>query len=42
MRSMVEGARSIEVDLTAVAPTTILLRKMVPLPRLRGGGYLEA
>ncbi len=42
MRSMVEGARSIEAHLDAVAPTTALLRSAVPLPRSRGGGYVEA
>jgi hypothetical protein len=30
---MVEGARGAEVDFGAGAPSTILLRKMVPLPR---------
>jgi hypothetical protein len=30
---MVEGARGAAVRLNARAPSTILLRKMVPLPR---------
>jgi hypothetical protein len=39
MRSMVEGARGMETNITADAPTTAL--RAVPLPRstsLRGGG----
>ncbi len=36
MRSMVEGASSIEASLAAVAPSTAL--RAVPLPHFRGGG----
>ncbi len=36
MRSMVEGACSKEVRLTAHAPSTTLLRSVVPLPRFAG------
>ena len=36
MRSMVEGARSLEEILMADAPSTVLLRRTVPLPRFAG------
>jgi hypothetical protein len=41
MRSMVEGARGAAALLNARAPSTILLRKMVPLPRFAGKDIKE-
>ncbi len=36
MRSMVEGARCAQASREAVAPSTVLLRRPVPLPRFAG------
>ena len=36
MRSMVEGARGADAGREAVAPSTVLLRRPVPLPRFAG------
>ena len=42
MRSMVEGACSKEVRLTAPASSTALLRSAVPLPRCAGQDERES
>jgi hypothetical protein len=36
MRSMVEGAAAVGASVEAVAPSTTLLRRVVPLPRFAG------